>query len=71
MIDALTVRRDRAFIKERYRNERFTDGTLVKFPEPELQERRYDLDSVHPGLVQSIYDGIDGLTMAQVSLVGL
>ena len=30
LIDALTVRRDRAFIKERYRNERFTDGTLVK-----------------------------------------
>ena len=48
LIDALTVRRDRAFIKERYRNERFTDGTLVKFPEPELQERRYDLDSQPP-----------------------
>ena len=68
LIDALTVRRDRAFIKERYRNERFTDGTLVKFPEPELHERRYDLDSVHPGLVQAIYDGIDGLTMARYRL---
>ena len=68
LIDALTVRRDRAFIKERYRNERFADGTLVKFPEPELQERRYDLDNVHPGLVQSIYDGIDGLTMARYRL---
>ena len=31
LIDALTVRRDRAFIKERYRNERFADGTPVKF----------------------------------------
>ena len=68
LIDALTVRRDRAFIKERYRNERFADGTMVKFPEPELHERRYDLDSVHPGLVQSIYDGIDGLTMARYRL---
>ena len=68
LIDALTVRRDRAFIKERYRNERFTDGTLVKFPEPELHERRYDLDSVHPGLVQAIYDEIDGLTMARYRL---
>ena len=68
LIDALTVRRDRAFIKERYRNERFTDGTLVKFPEPELHERRYDLDSVHPGIVQAIYDGIDGLTMARYRL---
>ena len=68
LIDALTVRRDRAFIKERYRNERFIDGTPVKFPEPELHERRYDLDRAHPGIVQSIYDGIDGLTMARYRL---
>ena len=68
LIDALTVRRDRAFIKERYRNERFEDGTPVKFPEPELHERRYDLDSAHPGIVQFIYDGIDGLTMARYRL---
>jgi len=65
LIDALTVRRDRAFIKERYGNERFTDGTRVKFPEPELHERRYDLDIAHPGIVQFVYDGIDGLTMAR------
>ena len=65
LIDALTVRRDRAFIKEHYRNERFADGTPVKFPEPELRESRYDLDSAHPGIVQFIYDGIDGLTMAR------
>ena len=68
LIDALTVRRDRAFIKERYRNERFADGTPVKFPEPELHERRYDLDIAHPGIVQAIYDGIDGLTMARYRL---
>ena len=68
LIDALTVRRDRAFIKERYRNERFADGTPVKFPEPELHEYRYDLDSAHPGIVQSIYHGIDGLTMARYRL---
>ena len=68
LIDALTVRRDRTFIKERYRNERFTDGTTVKFPEPELYERRYDLDVAHPGLVQFIYDGIDGLKMARYRL---
>ena len=68
LIDALTVRRDRAFIKERYRNERFADGTPVRFPEPDLQERRYDLDSTHPGIVQFIYDGIDGLTMARYRL---
>ena len=68
LIDALTVRRDRGFIKERYRNERFIDGTPVRFPEPELHERRYDLDSAHPGIVQAIYDGIDGLTMARYRL---
>ena len=65
LIDALTVRRDRAFIKEQYRNERFDDGTQVKFPDPELRERRYDLDSAHPGIIQCIYDGIDGLKMAR------
>ena len=68
LIDALTVRRDRAFIKERYRSERFADGTPVKFPEPELYERRYDLDSAHPGIVQTIYDGIDKLKMARYRL---
>ena len=68
LIDALTVRRDRGFIKERYRNERFSDGTPVRFPSPELRERRYDLDSAHPGIVQSIYDAIDGLTMARYRL---
>ncbi len=68
LIDALTVRRDRAFVKERYRNERFVDGTPVKFPEPELHERRYDLDSAHPGIAQFIYDGVDGLTMARYRL---
>ena len=65
LIDALTVRRDRAFIKNRYRNERFADGTPVQFPAPELHERRYDLDSAHPGIAQAIFDGIDALTMAR------
>ena len=65
LIDALTVRRDRAFIRDRYRNERFADGTPVRFPEPELHERRYDLDSAHPGIVQAMAEGIDGLTMAR------
>ena len=68
LIDALTVRRDRAFIKQRYTNERFADGTPVKFPEPQLKECRYDLDRAHPGIVQSIYDGIDGLKMARYRL---
>ena len=68
LIDALTVRRDRAFIKERYPDVRFQDGTRVKFPEPELCECRYDLDDAHPGLVQSINNGIGELTMARYRL---
>ena len=65
LIDALTVRRDRAFIEERYPNERFTDGTRVSFPKPELHERRYDLDGAHPGIVRAVYNAIDSLTMAR------
>ncbi|MCY4108757.1 MAG: C-terminal helicase domain-containing protein, partial [Chloroflexi bacterium] len=65
LIDALTVRRDRAFIKDRYGSERFVDGTRVKFPEPELREQRYDLDGSLPGIVQAMYDGIDALKMAR------
>ncbi len=68
VLDALTVRRDRAFIKQHYGSERFSDGTVVKFPEPELHERRYDLDSTHPGIFQDIADGIDRLTMARYRL---
>ena len=65
LIDALTVRRDRRFIEERYPNERLSDGTLVKFPTPSLYERRYDLDRVYPNIVRDIQQGIDGLTMAR------
>ena len=65
LIDALTVRRDRAFIEERYPNERFADGTRVSFPMPELHERRYDLDGAHPGIVLEVYNAIESLTMAR------
>ncbi len=68
LIDALTVRRDRAFIEEQYQNKRFPDGTPVKFPKPELHQRRYDLDSVYPGIVNTIADGVAGLTMVRYRL---
>lgn len=68
LMDALTVRRDRAFIEENYKGEKFRDGTPVKFPTPELHESRYDLDQAHPGIVQFVYDSIDGLTMARYRL---
>ena len=65
LIDALTVRRDRAFIQEQYPNQRFADGTVVQFPAPELQERRYDLDKAHPDIVRAMAAGIGALTMAR------
>ena len=65
LIDALTVRRDRAFIEEQYPNQRFADGTSVQFPAPELHERRYDLDRAHPGIVRAMAAGIGALTMAR------
>lgn len=65
LIDALTVRRDRRFIERRYPNERLSDGTLVKFPTPSLQERRYDLDRVYPNIVRDIQRGIGDLKMAR------
>ena len=65
LIDALTVRRDRAFIQKRYGMERFQDGTEVKFPDAVLSERRYDLDGAHPGIVRAIERGIDALKMAR------
>ncbi len=54
LIDALTVRRDRRFIQQNYRHERFQDGTEVKFPKPELHERRYALEHAFPGIVSQI-----------------
>jgi len=65
MIDAVAVRRDRAFLEKPYANDRFPDGTPVKFPEPVLLEKRYDLDDAYPGIVQQIVDAIDALTMAR------
>ena len=76
LLDALTVRRDRSFIKEHYGGERFSDGTEVRFPEPELRERRYSLDDAYRGLARTIAKRIgpvpegeqrstDALSMAQ------
>jgi superfamily II DNA or RNA helicase len=76
LLEALTVRRDRAFIKEHYGSERFQDGTEVRFPEPELKEQRYSLDDAYRGLAREIGRRIgpkpdeqerpaDALTMAQ------
>lgn len=65
LADAVSVRRDRAFIEREYAGATFPDGTLVRFPTPILHTRRYDLDSAHPGLFERITDEIDALTMAR------
>jgi superfamily II DNA or RNA helicase len=65
LADAVSVRRDRAFIERTYENATFPDGTPVRFPTPILNTHRYDLDGAHPGLVESIAGEIDALTMAR------
>lgn len=65
LADAVSVRRDRAFIERNYQGATFPDGTPVRFPKPTLQTHRYDLDAAHPGLFEAIADAIDALTMAR------
>jgi superfamily II DNA or RNA helicase len=65
LADAVSVRRDRAFIERTYEGASFPDGTPVRFPKPSLRTRRYDLDGAHPGLFETIASEIDALTMAR------
>jgi len=65
LADAVSVRRDRAFIQQRYPGEVFADGTPVRFPEPRPETRRYDLDLEHPGLVHAVVEEIQALEMAR------
>ena len=65
LADAVSVRRDRAFIVEHFPGARFPDGTPLRFPEPQLRTRRYDLDASSPGLVSAVADAIGALTMAR------
>jgi superfamily II DNA or RNA helicase len=65
LADAISVRRDRAFIEAEYSDQQFPDGTPVRFPKPRLTTHRYDLDGTHHGLFDLIAENIDGLTMAR------
>jgi superfamily II DNA or RNA helicase len=65
LADAVSVRRDRAFIETEYSGQQFPNGSPVRFPKPHLATRRYDLDAAHPGLLERIADSIDALTMAR------
>ena len=63
--DAVSVRRDRRFIQDKYPGESFADGTPVRFPEPHATTQRYDLDAEHPGLVHAVVGQIRALEMAR------
>jgi superfamily II DNA or RNA helicase len=65
LADAVSVRRDRRFIMDRYPGETFSDGTPVRFPTPVPRTVRYDLDDVNPGLFHAIIDKIGRLEMAR------
>lgn len=65
LMNELTVRRDRAFLMRHYPGKTFSDGTVVRFPEPEMKQVRYDLDSVYPGVFSEIVEAIGKLNMAR------
>ena len=65
LIDALAVRRDRAFVMDRYPGALLDDGTPVRFPVPQLHTVRYDLDAAYPGVVEEVAETIEKLTMAR------
>jgi superfamily II DNA or RNA helicase len=65
LADAVSVRRDRAFIEEHYSGATFPNGTPVRFPRPLTSTRRYDLDADHTGLFEDIVAAIEQLTMAR------
>lgn len=65
LIDAVAVRRDRSFLEKNYPDDRFPDGTPVKFPKPVLLEQRYDLDAAYPNIVRGIVRAIESLSMAR------
>ena len=77
ILDATTVRRTRHFVQRFYPNDRFrlADGTevTIRFPEPVVRSRSYDLDSVLPGFFDEFADALDSqmgqprLTMARYS----
>lgn len=65
LADMVSVRRDRRLVQERWPGARFPDGKPVRFPEPRLATKRYDLDEAHPNLVGEITSLIEQMTMAR------
>jgi superfamily II DNA or RNA helicase len=65
VLDAISVRRTRRFIKQHFANEEI-DGKRIVFPRVEAHAEKYDLDAVSPGLFEEVADAIEyRLTMAR------
>jgi HKD family nuclease len=65
ILDAISVRRTRRFVKEHFPNARIGDQLIV-FPEVVSRAERYDLDAVIPGLFEDVESAVeDDLTMAR------
>ena len=75
ILDATTVRRTRHFVQRFYPNDNFrlTDGTevTIRFPDPVVRSRSYNLDEVLPGFFDEFAEILDSgegepkLTMAR------
>ncbi|RIA47492.1 helicase-related protein [Dichotomicrobium thermohalophilum] len=63
IIDAVTVKRTRAFVKKHYVGESIKgrDGSLqpIVFPKPEAISVRYNLDALLPGFFDMVADALD------------
>jgi len=65
VLDAISVRRTRRFIKQHFSNEEI-DGKRIVFPKVEAHAEKYDLDAIAPGLFDDVADAIENrLTMAR------
>jgi superfamily II DNA or RNA helicase len=65
VLDAISVRRTRRFIKQHFANEEI-NGQRIVFPKVEAHAEKYDLDAVQPGLFEGVADAIENrLTMAR------
>ena len=58
VLDAISVRRTRRFIKEHFKDATI-DGKVIVFPETESRAERYDLDAVIPGLFEEVAEAIE------------
>ncbi|MBV8581444.1 MAG: hypothetical protein JOZ86_12535 [Candidatus Eremiobacteraeota bacterium] len=64
VLDAISVRRTRRFIKEHFQGATI-DGKVISFPQVRTTAEHYDLDAVVPGLFEDVAKAIEDLKMAR------